>query len=316
VSLPALREGNIGLVVATQLARYVAEGRPADSDPYFNSPEIAWSITQAQLAYYRVMEDLGEMVQVTNSEQLEKHLKLWLDNDGVGSSGKPVGYILSLEGADSLINLSYLQKAYANGLRALGPSHYGVGRYAAGTGGEGGLTGIGRELLKEMDSLHMILDVTHLTDKGFQEAMELYKGPVWASHHNCRAVVKGDRQLSDDQIRVLIDRDAVIGGAFDNWMLTDNWKRGIDDPLRRKIGLDRIVAHYDHICQLAGNSLHCAIGSDLDGMFGKEQCPYDLETIADLQKLGDILEGRGYGSEDIENIFCNNWIRFLKKNLG
>ncbi len=72
-----------------------------------------------------------------------------------------------------------------------------------------------------MDSLHMILDVTHLTDLGFSQAMEIYKGPVWASHHNCRSLVKNQRQLTDDQIKILIERGAVIGGVMDAWMLTD-----------------------------------------------------------------------------------------------
>jgi membrane dipeptidase len=315
VSLPALREGNVGLVVATQLARYIPSGRPDDGDPYWNSPEICWSITQAQRSYYKAMEDLGEMVQITGKKELRTHLNSWLNGDGADNNSKPVGYILSLEGADSLVNLSFLEKAYAYGLRAIGVSHYGQGRYAGGSGTLTGFTRIGRELLREMDNLHMILDVTHLTDLGFMEAVELYKGPVWASHHNCRAVISGQRQLSDDQIRILIDRGAVIGGALDNWMLAENWIRGIDDPAQRKIGLEKLIDHYDHICQLAGNSLHCAIGSDLDGMYGTEQSPYDLDTIADIQKISGLLLRRGYSGEDVDNIFYGNWMRFMEANL-
>jgi membrane dipeptidase len=159
----------------------------------------------------------------------------------------------------------------------------------------------------------MILDATHLTDKGFEEALSIFKGPVWASHHNCRALVNHQRQLTDDQIKVLIERDAVIGGVFDTWMLTDNWVRGVDDPKERGINLEKVVDHYDHICQIAGNSNHIAIGSDLDGAYGKEQSPYDLEDIADLQNLNGILSRRGYSSADIENIFNKNWLRFLRK---
>jgi membrane dipeptidase len=176
-----------------------------------------------------------------------------------------------------------------------------------------GLTAQGKELVKEMDNLNMILDVTHLTDKGFEEALSIFKGPVWASHHNCRALVDHQRQLTDDQIKVLIEREAVIGGVFDTWMLTDNWVRGKDDPKDRNVHLELIVDHYDHICQLAGNSLNVAIGSDLDGAYGKEQSPYDLEDISDLQKLNGMLKRRGYSAEDIENIFYKNWLRFLRK---
>jgi membrane dipeptidase len=135
VALPELRKGKIGLVVATQIARYVERGSLI---PGWNSPEIAWGISQAQLAWYRAMEDQGEMVQITNLAQMEAHLALWFDQN-IPDQGKPVGYILSLEGADSFVNISYLEKAYAYGLRACGPAHYGPGRYAAGTAGLKGL---------------------------------------------------------------------------------------------------------------------------------------------------------------------------------
>ncbi len=309
VALPELRKGNIGLVVATQIARFV---EPGSELPGWNSPEIAWGITQAQLAWYDAMEDLGEMVQITNLIQLQKHLDLWFDKT-VADNSKPVGYILSLEGADSLVNISYLEKAYQYGLRACGPAHYGPGRYAPGTGMSGGLTRAGRELIQEMDRLKMILDVTHLTDEGFSEAISLYKGPVWASHHNCRKLVNHQRQLTDEQIKTLLERDAVIGGVLDTWMMCNNWVRGKHDPKKRGINLEMLVDHYDHICQLSGDSLHIAIGSDLDGAYGKEQSPYDLEDTSDLQKLRGILFNRGYSSSDVENIFYKNWLRFLTR---
>ena len=308
VSLPALRQGNIGLVVATQIARYVAR---ETSLPGWHSPEQAWAQTQGQLAWYQAMENAGEMRQIRDLDGLENHLAHWNDAS-VAAEKKPIGFIQSLEGADSLIDLSYLEKAYRSGLRALGPAHYGPGRYAMGTGMEEGLTVAGRELLKEMASLNIILDVTHLTDKGFTEAMDIFDGHIWASHHNCRALVNHQRQLSDEQIRMLIDRGAVIGGVMDAWMLTDGWVRGQSDPLQTGTNLARLIDHYDHICQIAGNSRHIAIGSDLDGAFGKEQSPYDLDTIADLQKLPGLLTARGYSTEDIEGITFGNWLRFIR----
>jgi membrane dipeptidase len=309
VSLPALRDGKIGLVVATQIARFVRHGSPL---PGWHSPEQAWAQTQAQLAWYRTMTEEGEMIQMSNLSSLESQIKLWEDSN-TADKDKPVGFILSLEGADSLVNISYLEKAYAYGLRALGPAHYGEGRYAGGTGTEEGFSATGKSLLKEMDSLHMILDVTHLTDLGFSQAMEIYKGPVWASHHNCRALVKNQRQLTDDQIRILIERGAVIGGVLDAWMLTEDWIRGVSIPKARGTDLNRLIDNYDHICQIAGNANHIAIGSDLDGAFGTEQSPYDLDTVADLQKLPDLLKRRGYSDTDITNIMHGNWLRFLRK---
>jgi membrane dipeptidase len=311
VSLPELRKGNIGLVVATQLARFNQNNGNLPGAGW-NSPHQAWAMSQAQWAWYQAMEMEGEMVQINNLKSLNKHIKLWL-NATIPNENKPIGYILSLEGADSLINLSYLEKAYSYGLRALGPAHYSTGRYAPGTGMTEGFTPIGKDLLKEMDNLNMILDVTHLTDKGFTEAMDLFQGSVWASHHNCRALAPHQRQLSDEQIRILIERKAVIGGCFDAWMMKPNFTQRISNPAEFGITLETIIDHYDHICQIAGNSLHCAIGSDLDGTYGTEQSPADLDTIADLQKLTGLLAKRGYKQADIENIFHGNWLRFLKK---
>ncbi|MEX8548086.1 MAG: dipeptidase [Mucilaginibacter sp.] len=307
VSLPELRRGNVGLVVATQIARYVAPDNPL---PGWHSPDQAWAQTQGQLAWYKAMEQAGEMVQINNLQSLQKHLDLWVDE--TPSEKKPIGYILSLEGADSILSMQHLDQAYEDGLRAVGPAHYGPGRYAQGTDATGFMGSKGHELLRHMEKLNIILDATHLCDDSFWEALNHFNGAVWASHNNCRALVNHNRQYSDEQIKALIERGAVIGGAMDAWMLIPNWERGKSDPKNSNCNLDTVIDHIDHICQLAGNCLHVGIGSDLDGAFGREQCPYDLETIADLQKLDGLLALRGYSSTDIENILHGNWIRFLK----
>jgi len=309
VCLPELRKGRVGLVVATQLSRFTPYGSSLSG---WHSPQQAWAMTQAQLAWYREMEVTGEMVQITNLRQLNAHLSLWNDAN-VSDGSKPVGYILSLEGADSLVDISYLEKAHAYGLRAVGLSHFGPGRYAPGTKTEGPLTPLGIELLKKMDTLNVILDVTHLTDEGFHQVLERYQGPVWASHHNVRKIASSQRQLTDDQIRRLIERDAVIGGMLDCWAMDDRFIDTVSDPWQLNIRLENLVDHWDHICQIAGNSRHIAIGSDLDGIFGTEQSPWDLNSIADLQKYQLILSTRGYSREDIENVFHKNCIRFLQK---
>jgi membrane dipeptidase len=136
---------------------------------------------------------------------------------------------------------------------------------------------------------------------------------VWASHNNCRALVNHNRQFSDDQIRELIRRGAVIGGVLDAWMMVPNWERRMSDPRKMNCNLEVVVDHMDHICQLAGNALHIGIGSDLDGGYGKEQSPYDVETIADLQTLPALLAKRGYSEEDIKNVAHGNWLRFIRK---
>jgi membrane dipeptidase len=308
VSLPELRKGNVGLVVATQIARYVAPDNPL---PGWHSPQQAWAHTQGQLAWYQAMEEQGELKQIRNWQELEAHLAYW--NKGEDKSQKAVGFILSLEGADSLVNLDYLEKAYGYGLRALGPGHYGPGRYAFGTDASASLSQQGKDLLRKMDELGIILDATHLCDLAFWDALELFHGPVWASHNNCRALVDHNRQFSDDMIKALIARGAVIGGVFDAWMLSPGWIRGKSTPKERNVTLATVLDHMDHICQLAGNADHIGIGSDLDGAFGKEQCPADLDSIADLQKIPALLQQRGYSPQDIEKVMHGNWLRFLKK---
>ena len=308
VSFPSMREGHIGICIATQIGRFVKAG---NNLPGWRSPEQAWAQTQGQLAWYKAMEEAGEMVQICSGKDLEKHLRLWENPPG----NAPIGYVLSLEGADSIISISHLERAFAYGLRAIGPAHYGPGTYAQGTDSAGGIGKKGRELIKEIERLGIILDATHLCDDSFRETMDLYHGPVWASHNNCRVFVPHNRQFSDEQITELIQRDAVIGVALDAWMMVQGWKRGKSDPKSMGVTLKQVINNIDHICQLSGNSLHAGIGSDLDGAFGREQCPSDLDTIADLQKVPDMLTEIGYGEEDVKNIMSDNWIRFLIKNL-
>lgn len=309
VSLPELRKGNVGLVIATQIARFVT---PGNSLPGWHSPQQAWAQTGGQLAWYKAMEAEGEMVQINNLASLESHLSLW-QNKTIPNETKPVGYILSLEGADSLVTLKHLETAYEYGLRAVGPAHYGPGRYAQGTDATGLLGADGRALLREMERLNIILDATHLCDDSFWEAMDHFNGPVWASHSNVRALVPHNRQFSDEQIKELISRGAVIGGALDAWMMVPGWQRGVSTPKEKECRLDVLIDHLEHICGLAGNPLHVGIGSDLDGAFGREQCPYDLETIADVGKLKGTLLNRGFTEQDVKNIFSENWLRFLRK---
>ncbi len=313
-----MRRGGVGLCAATLIARYVSTENPL---PGWHSPEQAWAMTQGQLAWYRAMEERGELTPIGDRQALDRHVAGWTErplnsNEELppkgGSHGPAIGYVLSLEGADSIVTLAHLERAYAQGLRAVGPAHYGPGVYAQGTNACGDLGARGRDLLREMDALGIILDVTHLCDESFRDALDHFHGPVWASHSNCRALVPHGRQFTDDHIRELVQRNAVIGAAFDAWMLVPGWVRGESTPDRAGVTLESVVNHIDHICQIAGNAKHCGIGSDLDGAFGREQCPSDVETIADLGKLPALLATRGYSPEDVEQIAHGNFIRFLR----
>ena len=307
VSLPEMRRGRVGLCVATQIARYVKLGNSLSG---WHSPEQAWAQTQGQLAWYRAMEARGEMVQIADVTSLNRHVDLWETNPPEDAA---IGYILSLEGADSIITPAWLEKSHAQGLRVLGLSHYGPGTYAQGTASTGGLGPRGKELLAEMERLNLILDATHLCDESFTEALDAFGGPVWASHNNCRALVPNDRQFSDEQILRLIERGAVIGGALDAWMMVPNWQRGETTPESSGVKLEHVIDHMDHICQLAGNARHIGIGTDLDGGYGREQSPGDLDTIADLQRLPALLSARGYSEDDIVGVMHGNFLRFLRE---
>jgi membrane dipeptidase len=309
VSLPALREGNIGLVVATQIARYVAVENQL---PGWHSPEQAWAQSQGQLAWYHEMVRAGEMTQIFSRADLDQHLLKWNTQTGKRS---PIGFVLSLEGADSLVTIDHLHIAYEYGLRAVGPAHYGPGRYCPGTGDAGPFTAAGLALLREMSKLRMILDVTHLTDEAFKQALELYDGPIWASHHNCRAIVPGQRQLTDEQIKLLIERGAIIGGVLDAWMLDAKWERGVSNPRTDNICLKKLVDHIQHICNIAGNDQHVCIGSDLDGAFGSEQAPFDMQDIASLQLLQAELRQAGFTDAAVKNVLNANALRFLQDAL-
>jgi membrane dipeptidase len=308
VCLPEMRRGSVGLCVATQIARYVRTTNPL---PGWHSPEQAWAQTQGQLAWYRAMEESGEMVQIMGITGLDRHLELWRNSP---PDHLPIGYVLSVEGADSVLTPAYVERAHAQGLRALGPAHYGPGTYAQGTDATGGLGPRGRELLKEMERLGVILDATHLCDDSFREALDHFHGRVWASHSNCRALTPHNRQFTDEQIKELIDRGAVIGAALDAWMMVPNWIRGQTTPESAGLKLERLVEHIDHVCQIAGNALHSGVGSDLDGAFGREQTPSDLDTIADLARLPTLLRSRGFSQKAIEQIMHGNFIRFLRES--
>lgn len=313
VCLPEMRQGEVFLSLPTVFARVKWPVPPSagrgDLAAGFSAPEIAYAAAQGQLAYYRVLQSQGKVRMIGDLAALEAHVAEWQRP----SESPPLGFILSMEGADPVVSPAQLGGWWEDGLRVLSLSHYAISTYAHGTGMMGGLLPAGRELLAEMERLGVILDVSHLAEGAFWEALAAYRGPVLASHNCCRALVPGDRQFSDDQIRALLERDAVIGVAMDTWMLYPDWQKGVTDPKEAGVGLDTYLDHVDHICQLAGNARHAAIGTDFDGGYGKEQSPFDLETIADLQKLPEMLRRRGYAESDVELFMHGNWLRFFRQ---
>ncbi|MBT5534191.1 peptidase M19 [Candidatus Poribacteria bacterium] len=306
-TLPEMRKGEVGLSVVTVIAR---TARPESDATGAACQEISYAQAQGQLAYYRVLESQGKIRMVTDAAGLDAQITDWQARP----TEAPLGMILSMEGADPIVSPDQVGSWWDDGLRVVGLSHYGVSAYAHGTGTEGGLTDLGRPLLDAMADAGMILDLTHLADQAFWEAVEAFDGPVLASHNNCRALVSGGRQFTDDQLKVIIERGGVIGAALDAWMLYEGWVKERTQP--DVVTLEAVADHIDHVCQLAGNAQHAGIGSDLDGGYGTEQTPGDLDTIADLQKVADLLRKRGYAEADIEGIMHANWIRFFGQAWG
>jgi membrane dipeptidase len=309
VSFPELRRGKVAVFIATLLARLLRVGAMPAIQRY-SSMEAAYGAAYGQLAYYRALEQEGWLRWIKDYSTLEAHVRAWQKPD---TDREPLGFILSMEGADPVLSPAQVEEWWQAGLRIIGPAHYGVSPYAHGTDTEGGLFEQGPALLRAMERVGMILDVTHLSDQCFDEALDVYAGPVLASHHNCRALVPHQRQLTDEQIKRLLGRGAVIGTALDTWMLHPGWVRGQTMPEEAGVNLARMVDHIDRVCQFAGNARHAAIGTDLDGGFGREQSPYDLDTIADLQRVPDLLRQRGYDAAAIEGIMYGNWVRFFRE---
>ena len=317
VTLPEMRRAGVAVCLGTILVRAKPEKRPAEGirrrDLDVATQEIACAHARGQLEYYRLLEERGEIKIIKTANDLREHWAKWENASPDAREKLPIGLIVAMEGADPIVSPAQTKRWFDDGLRAIGLAHYGKSFYAVGTGDAGPLTSAGVELLREMRRCGIILDLTHSSDPSFFQALDTFDGAVIASHNNCRALVPGDRQYSDEQIKLLIQRGGVIGAAFDGWMLKPGFV--VQQTIGDTIPLSAVVDHIDHVCQLAGDTLHSAIGSDLDGGFGHEQTPAGITTIADLHKLEPILRERGYKDADIDNIFHQNWLRFLLKHL-
>jgi membrane dipeptidase len=309
VAFPDMRQGRLAVSLVTLFAR--CTGQPSPHSDYA-SPAQSYGVAQGQLAYYRALDHEGHIRLIADRANLDSHIADWETWEGTESDDTPpLGFVISMEGADPILKPDQLEEWVGGGLRLLGLTHYGPGRYAGGTGTELGLTELGPPLLAEMQRLGVTLDLTHCSDQAFWEALEHYEGLVLASHNNCRTLVPHQRQFSDEQLRAIFQRDGVIGAAFDAWMLQPGWVSG--QSTNEAVTLNTVVDHMDHVCQLAGNSRHAGIGTDLDGGYGREQSPCDLDTIADLQKLAGLLANRGYNDDDIAAIMHGNWLRLLRQ---
>ncbi len=301
LSFPELKNAGVFTCLATLLAR-----KEPQINHHFGHITAAscYGFAHAHLAYYRAMEREGKMRMLRTKEDLRKH-ELVVSQGAVDS---PLGFVLTMEGADPLLTPETLDEFYDEGLRALGLTHYGVNRYGGGTSTDVGLADAAAQLLARASELGMTIDLTHLSDKGFWEVLEQFGGRVHASHQNSRRLANWQRQFSDEMYQAVVDRSGMIGIALDIIMLQEGYVRKQSPRLAT---LDTVVENIDIVCQLAGSADFVGIGSDLDGGYGCEQTPADLDKISDLQKIPDLLSTRGYSDEAIQQIMHGNWNRFF-----
>jgi membrane dipeptidase len=300
VGLPDLARGNVRVVFGTIWVPPCLPG--VEVQPCYRTPTEAYEMAVQQLNYYRDLASQGHVKLILTRSDLESVL------------GKPaqIGVVLLMEGADPVLSPENLHDWYGQGLRILAPSWRGT-RYAGGTHMPGPLTDAGRELMRELEKSRLILDISHISDESFFEALEHFPGTVIASHSNCRALVPTDRQLSDEMIRALISRDGVIGAVFYNPFLVNGWTEA--GKVKSQVTLSHVVQHIRHICNIAGDTLHVAVGSDLDGGFGVESTPAEIDTVADLGKLALALSSSGFSDQDVLRVMRKNWMRILEKAL-
>jgi len=305
VSFPELKRGQIGLGIATLIAR---QERQINHPLGFTTVEGCYASAMSHVYYYRAMEKAGWMKQLRTKKDLAQHVASCKKD----LAATPFGYIISMECADAVIDPDNIREFYDLGLRAIGITHYGPNRYGGGTQCEVGLAADALPLLRNIEELGIALDLTHLSDPAFWQVADRFGGRVLASHQNARKFCDWQRQFSDEQLKFVIERDGVIGAAFDAVMLQPGWVRGVSKP---EVTIERVVENIDHVCQLAGNCRHSGIGSDLDGGYGYDQCPADLNTIADMQRVAELLSQKNYKATDIEAIMHGNWIRFFSEVL-
>jgi membrane dipeptidase len=320
VAFPEMRKAGVGLVFATLF------NTPAttpfeifNEEAVYKTAEDAHRLGMTQLDYYHRLADEDKSLRlVTNLAALDEVLSshasdVTADESDEESDPPLIGLVPLMEGADPIREPEEAELWYERGVRLIGLA-WDDTAYCAGAWRDGrqGLTKAGYQLLEVMADLGFILDLTHMSEVASLEALDHYEGVVVATHSNARALVPGERQLSDDQIRRLGERDGVIGVVLFNAFLRAGYRKGDDKGL---VTTDQVVAHVDHICQVIGDATHVGLGSDLDGGFGTADIPTPMDSIADLPLIADGLLAAGYASEDIANIMGSNWIRILRQVL-
>lgn len=312
VGLPEMLLGRVAVACATIFVAPRHGAIYADEQGLYETPQQAYREAVRQMDYYHRLADENEVIDLVRTQaELDAVLATW--DEGTTLADHHVGLVLLMEGADPVLEPPHLEEWYARGLRVLGPA-WTQTRYSGGTRAPGPLTDLGRELLEVMASFGMLLDLSHMAPEAANEALDRYEGPIFAGHANPLIFRPDriDRNLSDDTIRRIAERDGVIGIMPYNLFLVEDWKLG---GRKDAATMDTVVAALDHVCQVTGDAAHVGIGSDFDGGFGSESAPEPFETIADLWEIGRALEAYGYAPEHISAVLSGNMLRVLRAAL-
>lgn len=310
---PDYQLGNVAVVFATLFAAPARRSLGEWDVQCYRDQAEAHQIYSAQLdAYHRLADDYPDKFRLLHTRgDLQDLISSWEDR---GVEHPPVGLAVLMENAEGVRSVGELEAWWERGVRIIGPAWAGT-RFCGGTREPGPLTAEGYQLLEGMAGHGFILDISHMDEKAVLQSLDTYPGTVIASHANASALLEGlesNRFLSDRVIQGLLERQAVIGVVPYNRFLLPGWK---PSDGRQVVTLDHVVAQIDYICQMAGDARHVGMGSDFDGGFGLQAVPAEIDTIADLQKLGPLLTQKGYTEEDIAAIMGHNWLNMLKENL-
>ncbi len=311
---PEFQRGQVAVIFSTLFAPPKRHSLGAGEKLAYRNFDEAHRLYRDQVDVYRRLVDAhpDKFDLIRTVSDLDLLLDYWQNPEE--KREPPVGLVMLMEGAEGIRAPDELHEWWSLGLRIIGPAWLGT-RYSGGWFEPGPLTDDGRELLAAMADFNFTLDLSHMDEAAALQALDLYPGPIIASHSNAAALLPNapsNRHLTDRVIHGLIERDGVIGVVLFNNFLQVGWTKNSNQP---KVPLAQLVAHIDHICQIAGDAHHVGIGTDFDGGFGFESVPEGVDTIADLQKLVPLLSAQGYSDADIAAIFGENFINHLRRNL-
>jgi len=310
IGLPESIVGRVAIVFATIFVAPYSKGNAPWNAVMYKDARGAYDLARQQLDYYyRLVDSTDRIRLIQSASDMDAVLETW--EDGKPIQARQQGIVLLMENADPILEPKQLEEWVEGGLRIVAPA-WSASRYTGGTGIPGPLTTLGYELLEMMADFNLMLDVSHMAEQAFFQALDEYEGSVIASHSNPRKFCDTDRHLSDDMIRRLAERDGVMGIVPYNQFLKTMWSKG-----SRKATMPRtiIIDVIDHVCQVTGSATHVGIGTDFDGGFGAESIPQDMDTIADIWYVGDLLRERGYAETDISAILGGNMLRKLREIL-